>query len=188
MGERGEVSTSPMNADLKNKLRRKRQAEGKRPHDPAFMPGDWAGDVPPAFAYTVPPTVSQRNWRDLPPAYGYNDLDELPTAHEFTGQSLDNSNPIDSDFYAAGNKIRPWAHNRVPAYLAVPEWETVAIDEFPDFGMKLAAMGHVVPQQVGGQQSIDVSPLIPEAEWTTYGAMNTLVPGDDIAEDGYLYA
>lgn len=177
-----------MNAELKRMLRNKRQREGRRPSEPELMPGDWGDEIPPGFSYHRNPVVSQRQWRDLPPAYEYNALEELPTAHQSLAQSLDASNPPDSDFYAAGNKIRPWGHIRVPAYLAISEIEAVSQDEFPWNGNKLGAMGHVVPQMVGGQNTIDVSPLIPEAEFTTYGALNTLNPGDEVPEDGYLYA
>lgn len=178
-----------MNAALKGMLRNKRQQEGRRPDEPAYLPGEWAGDIAPGFAYRRKAPHSQRFFRHVPPAFEYNALEEYASAHQGTGQSLDNSNPIDSDFYAEGNKIRPWAHVRVPAYLAIPEWESVSDDTFMGYGGgKLAALGHVVPQMVGGQGTIDVSPLIPEAEFTTYGAMNTLVPGEDIPEDGYLYA
>lgn len=177
-----------MNAALKNMLRNKRQREGRRPGEPAYLPGGWEGDLPPGFAYTVKPEVGQRQFRDLPPAYGYNDLDELPTAQQNIAESLDASNPPDSNFFAAGNKIRPWAHNRVPAYLAISEIESVSLDEFMSHGGgKLEALGHVVPQMVGGQNSIDISPLIPESQYTTYGALTTLAPGE-VAEDGYLYA
>lgn len=176
-----------MNARLKQMMRQKRQAEGRRPREPDYPPVGENANFPPTFAFHRNTEVPQRQWRDLPPAYEYNALEELPTAHQGLAQSLDASNPTDSDFYTEGNKIRPWAHVRVPAYLAISEWESVSRDEFPDYGLKLGALGHVVPQQVGGQNSIDISPLIPEAEFTTYGALNTLVPGE-ISEDGYLYA
>lgn len=180
-----------MNIAVKHMFRNRRQREGRRPSEPYYPPADsggtvdWSEEILPGFSYTRPPRVEQRANRTLPPAYGYNDLEELPTAHQSLAQSLDNSNPPDSDFYASGNKIRPWAHVRVPAYLAISEIESVSDDEFKSG--KLAALGHVVPQQVGGQTTIDVSPLIPEAEYTTYGAMNTLQVGE-VAEDGYLYA
>ena len=175
-----------MNIALQHMFRKRRQHEGRRPPEPYYPPGseDWFSDLPPGFAYTVPPTVEQRENRTLPPAYDYTALQELPTAHQNLAESLDASNPPDSNFYAAGQKIRPWAHIRVPAYLAISEIESVADDEFKTG--KLAALGLVVPQQVGGQASIDISPLIPEAQYTTYGALTTLMPGQ-VAEDGYLY-
>lgn len=176
-----------MNARLKNMFRQRRQREGRRPSEPYYPPNMDVTALPPAFAYEHKDEQEQRANEFVPPAYDIDALEELPTAHQFIGQSLDASNPPDSDLYAAGNKIRPWAHIRVPTYLAISEWEGGADDEF--MVGKLAAQGMKVPQQIGGQATIDVSPLIPESDYTTYGALNTMVPdyNYDAGEDGYLY-
>jgi len=167
-------------------LRNKRQREGRRPVEPKYEPALQGADLHPGFAYVTREEEQQRANFLVPPAYDIDALEELPTAHQFMAESLDLSNPPDSNLYAAGNKIRPWAHIRVPTYLAISEWEGGADDEF--LTGKLAAQGMKVPQQIGGQTSIDVSPLIPEAEFTTYGALNTLYDPNITPEDGYLYA
>jgi hypothetical protein len=176
-----------MNAALKHMLRNKRQREGRRPSEPYYPPNLEGEELPPGFAYETKEAQQQRANFFEPPAYEINELGELPTAHQNMAESLDASNPPDSNNYANGNKIRPWAHVRVPTYLAIAEWEGGADDEF--LKGKLAAEGHKVPQQVGGQTSIDITPLIPEGDYTTYGAINTLDPGEYLEqEDGYLYA
>lgn len=167
-------------------LRNKRQREGRRPPEPYYPPNLEGVDIHPGFAYEVKEPHQQRANFFEPPAYEINELGELPTAQQNIAESLDMSNPPDSNNYANGNKIRPWAHVRVPTYLAIAEWEGGADDEF--LKGKLAAQGHAVPQQIGGQTSIDVTPLIPEGDYTTYGAMNTLAPDFSDQEDGYLYA
>jgi hypothetical protein len=175
-----------MNLAVKNMFRNRRQREGRRPSEPYYPPNLEGEDIHPGFAYEKKEEHEQRASFFVPPYYEIDALEELPTAHQSTAQSLDASNPPDSDFYDAGNKIRPWAHIRVPTYLAITEWEGGADDEF-SFG-KLAAQGFKIPQQIGGQASIDIYPLIPEADYTTFGAMNTLVPQYEDTEDGYLYA
>jgi hypothetical protein len=175
-----------MNLAVKNMFRNRRQSEGRRPTEPDYPPNLEGQHVHAGFAYQKKVEHEQRANLLVPPAYEIDALDELPTAHQYTGESLDASLPIDSNFYDAQNKIRPWAHVRVPTYLAISEWEGGADDEFL-FG-KMAAQGIRVPQQVGGQASIDVNPLIPEADYTTFGAMNTLVPQYEDTEDGYIYA
>lgn len=200
-----------MNRAVRHMFRNRRQAEGRRPQEPQLPPrqlrnqwepernfwestvpthaDDWTADIYPGFSYVANEEHEQRTNLYLPPAFETNALEELATAHQYTAESLDNSDPINSNFYAAGNKIRPWAHNRVAnaGYLAMSEWLGGANDEF--MSGKISALGHVVPQQVGGQTTIDTQPLIPEAEYTTYGAMTALAPTDQFAEeDGYLYA
>ena len=186
-----------MNTGVKHLLRNKRQREGRRPQQPHYPPGEWGLDLLPGFAYTYRGEgdpfghggeQQQRTNLFFPPAFAPNDLEDETHANQFLAESMDKSNPPDSNLYAEGKKIQPWAKARsgTAGYLAMAEWEQT-LDEFPWNGRKLEALGINVPQQIGGQHSIDVTPLIPEAEWTTYGAMNTLVPGQ-VAEDGYLYA
>jgi hypothetical protein len=173
-----------VNIAIKHMFRNRRQREGVRPSEPYYPPGpeDWRNDIIPGFAYTRPPTVEQRQNRTLPPAYDYNAPQELPTSYQEAPDPLKFS-----DFYPNGNKIRPWAHVRVPAYLAISEWESIADDTFKSG--KLAALGHVVPQFYGLQNPIDFQPLIPESEYTTYGATHAIPEGQvDVPEDGYLYA
>lgn len=174
-----------MNIALKHMLRNKHQKEGVRPAEPVYPPGpeNWHHEVLPGFAFTPKDEHEQRQNRTLPPAYDYNAPQELQTSYQ------DAPDPIrQSDFFANGNKIRPWAHVRVPSYLAISEIESVSDDEFL-YG-KISSFGHhIVPQYHGGQNPIDFSPLIPEAEFTTYGAMNELQEGEiHTSEDGYLYA
>lgn len=177
-----------MNAALQRKGSRRRQIEGARPEEPAVLPGSggdfsWFGDIPASFAYTKTEEQQQRQNLFMPPAFETNALEMLSTSYQ------DAPDPIrQSDFYAAGNKIRPWAHNRVAnaGYLAIAEIEGVADDEFKTG--KLSSEGyHVVPQYVLSQNPIDFLPLIPEGQYTTYGAQNELAPGMLSEEDGYLY-
>jgi hypothetical protein len=175
-----------MNIALKHMLRNKRQREGRRPTEPKYEPMLQGADMHPGYAYVPREEEQQRANFLVPPAYDIDALEELPTAHQYMAESMDLSNVPDSNLYAAGNKIRPWAHIRVPTYLAIPEWEGGANDEF--LTGKIAAQGIHVPQQIGGQNSIDTSPLIPEAEFTTYGAMNTLADPYQTPEDAYLFA
>lgn len=170
---------------VKHMFRNKRQAEGKRPSEPMYPPGpeNWAHELPPSFAFVSKDEHEQRQNRTLPPAYDYNERQDLDIAYQ------DAPDPIkQSDFYANGNKIRATANVRVPAYLAISEWESIADDDFEFKTGKLAAVGHLVPQYAGEQLPIDVSPLIPEAEYTTYGNLNMLVDTELADQDGYLYA
>lgn len=177
-------TTGRMPIAVRHMFRNRRQKEGVRPSEPVHPPGpeNWHNDIIPGFAFTPKEEHEQRQNRTLPPAYDYNAPQELPTAYQ------DAPDPIkQSDFYANGDKIRPWAHVRVPAYLAIPEIEAVSDDEFK-FG-KISSFGHhVVPQYHGEQNPIDFSPLIPEVEYSTYGSMNELIEGEVAEEDGYLYA
>jgi hypothetical protein len=176
-----------MNVAVKNMFRNRRQREGRRPTEPYYPPNLEGADIHPGFAYKHKDEQEQRANFFVPPAYDIDALEELPTAHQFMAESLDASNVPDSNLFAAGNKIRPWAHIRVPTYLAISDWEGGADDEFKTG--KIAAQGMKIPQQIGGQNTIDVSPLIPEAEYTTYGAISTMAPTDQTpVEDGYLYA
>lgn len=180
-----------MNSAMKNMLRNRRQAEGRRQPAPVLAPGpegdlSWFDEIPATFAYTPKDEHEQRQFQFMPPAFETNALEQLDTSHQALGQSLDASNPPDSDFYANGNKIRPWAHVRVPAYLAISEIEGVSLDEF-QYG-KLSSDRQAVPQFAGAQLPIDITPLIPEAEFTTFGAMTVLRPGEVASgEDAYLY-
>lgn len=178
-----------MNLALLHMGRTRRQREGRRQPEPMYPPNLQGEELPPSFAFHGRQEQQQRANFFEPPWYDIDALYELPTAHQATAQSMDASNPPDSDFYAAGNKIRPWAHVRVPTYLAISEWEGGADDEFRVGKLAAQEPGGAILQQIGGQNTIDVSPLVPEAEWTTYGAQTSLPLSEQGAtEDGYLYA
>lgn len=186
------------NREVRRMLRNKRQAEGVKQEQPVFPPeAQHIVDMPLSFAYTYrgegDPFATggeqqQRTNLFIPPAFETNALEELGTSFK-PDSELD---PIpQSYFFAAGNKIRPWAHNRVAnaGYLAMPEWLGGADDEF-HYAVDKFYFPQLVGQQVGKQQPIDIFPLIPESEYTTYGATHELLPGQ-VAEfpvqDGYLY-
>jgi len=179
-----------VNLGLIHMGRLRRQREGRRPQEPVYPPNLAGEELPPSFAFHGRQEQQQRANFFEPPWYDIDALYELPTAHGFLAESLDASNPPDSNKYAEGNKIRPWAHVRVPTYLAISEWEGGANDEFLHGKIAAANPGGHIVQQIGGQNTIDVSPLVPEAEWTTYGALNALPSSADMGpvEDGYLYA
>jgi hypothetical protein len=174
-----------MNIAIKHMFRNKYQKEGRNPPQPYYPPGPegWEEDILPGFAYTGRESHEQRLNRFVPPAYDYNAPQELPTSYQEAPDPLKQS-----DFYANGAKIRPWAHVRVPSYLAIAEIEAVSDDEFKSG--KLSSEGsHYIPQHALTQLPIDITPLIPEADFTTFGATNELNPDYYHSnEDGHLYA
>ena len=177
-----------MNTAVKQQSRKRRQYEGKRQPQPYFPPNLELSEGPLTFAYSTKSEQEQRQNLFMPPAYDPNELVELPTSYK-PDTELD---PIPvSDEYAEGLKIRPWAHIRVPTYLAIAQIENVDNSDFENgWYQGKAQFDQLVSQYVGQQHPIDVTPLIPEAEYTTYGALNQLEPGQ-IAEfpsqDGYLF-
>lgn len=187
-----------MNRAVRGMFRNKRQEQGKLPQQPVYPPeAEHFQDAPLTFAYTYrsegDPFATggeqqQRSNLFMPPAFETNALEELGTSFK-PDSELD---PIpQSYYYGAGNKIRPWAHNRVAntGYLAIAEWLGGADDEF-HYHVDKFYFPQLVSQQVGKQNPIDVSPLIPEGEYTTYGATHELLPGQIDAfpvQDGYLY-
>jgi hypothetical protein len=197
-----------MNIAVKQMSRKRRQIEGMRPPEPYYppapqpaqlvdaeyydaYPSSYEGiqDVPLTFAYVKKDEQQQRTNFFVAPAFDENELVELPTSHQDLARSLDLSHFPDSDLFAEGDKIRPWAHIRVPSYLAISEWLGGADDEFRSPPGK-AQFDWVISQYVGQQHPIDVTPLIPETEYTTYGALNALSPGQIEqfpASDGYLF-
>jgi hypothetical protein len=178
-----------MNIAAKQQSRRRRQAQGRKQEQPKSMPGmENLSGAPLTFTYTPKEEHEQRTNIFMPPAYDPNELTELPTSYKPDTEL----NPLSfSDFYAEGMKIRPWAHIRVPSYLAVSEWEGVDDSDFEtSWIVNKGEFAHLVSQYVGQQHPIDVSPLIPESEYTTYGALNTLEPGqvENLpVSDGYLF-
>lgn len=177
------------NIAVKQQSRKRRQREGRKPIQPMYLPEmDQMGEVPLTFTYSTKEEHEQRTNLFIPPAYDPNELTELQTSYQPPSQ-LD---PLPfADFYAEGDKIRPWAHIRVPTYLAVAEWESPDDSDFEhSWVLNKGEFAQLVSQYVGGQHSIDVTPLIPESEYTTYGALNQLSPGQlesMPATDGYLF-
>jgi hypothetical protein len=200
------MAQAKMNRAVRHMFRNRRQREGVRPPEPAFAPpqlrnewdperslwetevpahpDDWTVDILPGFSYVANEEHEHRNNRYLPPAFETNALEELITSYKPSSE-LD---PLPfSDFYANGNKIRPWAHNNVAnaGYLAIPEIESVSDDEFR-FDKNAFPMH--TPQYVGYQNPIDIQPLIPEQEYQTYGSLTTLSEAYGSPDDAYLFA
>ena len=175
-----------MNAAIERMFRIRCQREGRKQEQPIYPanPPGWEATAHPGFAYQIREEQNQRENYFMPPAFDPNELVELPTSWK-PDSELD---PIpQSNFFAEGNKIRPWAHVRVPSYIAIPEWETPTDDEFREGKI---VMGQLVAQHTGGQQPIGISPLIPEVEYTTYGTQNMLTEGMVAhipTQDGYLF-
>lgn len=180
-----------MNIAIQQMMRKRRQREGLSPlvTQPRMPAGpSYLQDAPLTFAHVAKDEQQQRTNFFSPPQFDPNELVELPTSYK-PDSELDPINT--SDEFAEGLKIRPWAHIRVPSYMAVAEWEGVDNSDFDNgWILNKGEFAQLVSQYVGGQHPIDVSPLIPEAEYTTYGATNQLQPGQ-IAQmptgDGYLF-
>jgi hypothetical protein len=174
-----------MNVAVKHMMRNRRQEQGKRQPEPMFPPIDveeFQDALHPAFAWTPKDYHEQRTNLFMPPAFETNELQEYLSSYKPSSE-LD---PLPfSDFYANGNKIRPWGHRIMPSYLAIAEWEGVADDEFKSG--KGSFMQHV-PQYAGYQNPIDITPLIPEPQYTTYGALNQMAGNEYPAEDAYLFS
>lgn len=192
----GAQRQSKQNIAIKHMFRNRRQREGRRPEPPPMPPvgSDFEAALYPGFAWVGKEEHEQRTNLFMPPAFETNALEELPTSFK-PDTELD---PIpQSNFYAANNKIRPWAVVRAgtAGYLAISEIEGVDNSDFENSWIGggphgKIVVGQLIGQYVGYQNPIDITPLIPEADYTTYGALNQLTP-DAYArqdEDAYLFA
>lgn len=122
-----------------------------------------------------------RRPKGVPPAFAYQQREELYTGPAFTAAPDDNSerfydlnigwhhapDPIrQSQFWAEGNKIHPQAQMNVVSNLAIGSREAVMENEFR-IG-KLLGYLHV-PMYAGAQQPSVIRANIQEAVPTTYG-------------------
>jgi len=152
--------------------------------------------VPPGYAY-----VQRRephagiSFKTAPDSQFQELLDRL-------GSWQEAPDPIrQSDFYAEGNKVHPWAQNRITSHLAIGAKEAVMQDEF-QIG-KLLGYYHPGSKQYAGEQLPSVIRTnITPAVSTTYGSQYVLegvVPNGPIQlatgmsyfpgsqQDGYPY-
>jgi hypothetical protein len=86
-----------------------------------------------------------------------------------------------SDFWAAGNKIKPDAHMFIPSMLRIPVIESVMEDTF-HVGKLIGYLK--VPMHAGAQLPSDIRANIQEASSTSYGALYE-IPGVTHAGPAY---
>ena len=79
----------------------------------------------------------------------------------------------ESDFWNAGNKIRPAAHMWITSHLRIPSWESVMEDTYR-IGKLIGYLK--VPTHVGGQAPSVYRANIQEALPTTYGSLYEVSP------------
>lgn len=134
------------------------------PDNPFNIAGVLSGDrTPPTYVYT------QRREPAAGPSFLMAPWDNYDVEYELKTGWQDAPDPIrQSDFYAAGNKIKPWAHMPIVTEVAFGSIEAVMENTF-HVG-KLLGYWHR-PMYQGQQHPSVLRSNIQEALPTTYGSM-----------------
>lgn len=134
------------------------------PNNPLNIAGILSGDrTPPLYVYT------QRREPHMGPSYLMAPWDNYDVEYELRTGYQEAPDPIrQSEFYAAGNKVKPWAHMPIVTSIAWGSIEAVMQDRF-QVG-KLLGYVHR-PMYAGRQHPSVVRSNIQEALPQTYGSM-----------------
>lgn len=156
---------------------------------------DMGPDTPLSYAGVI--LRENQNLRGVPyfqtaPEGQFNEL--LPENVAFNGPP----DPIrESEFWAAGEKIKPAAHQRITSHLGLGSWQNWEDGEF-HIGKLLGYLK--VAMHTGGQRPVDIRGNLQEAVPATFGSMYEVSPlvtqpgpaytsaGFDLSgQDGYPY-
>jgi hypothetical protein len=139
------------------------------PDNPWNVGGVLSGDrVPPTYVYT------QRREPHMGPSYLMVPWDNFETMYDLHVYPQDAPDPVrQSDFYAAGNKIHPWAQMQIQTNLALGSIAAVMEDTF-HIG-KLLGYWHR-PMYAGMQKPSIPRSNIQEPVPTTYGSLYEVRP------------